>query len=177
LQNSIQSALDEALGSGRAIVRAHIDVDGSTNVQRETKRAPLADRAIAGQTIDERYSSDKKRYVKTELSSDRGSDLVVTEKGSAAGRPQRVSIAVFLDRALAGQIPMIRSLIENAGGVDYARGDRVSVQPIALAATTGPAPGRRGASPTRMVLASFQPMLAPTIMTLAVAGFAPAVFY
>ncbi len=169
LQKSIQSALDEALGNGRAIVRAHVDVDQTTNVQRETKRTPVGAAAIAGQSSNEKYSSDKKNYSKVETATDRGSDLVVTEKDSAAGRPQRVSIAVFLDRKLAGEIPLIRSLVESAGGVDYARGDRVSVQPIVLAATAGPPPGRTG-SATRAVLASFLPILPPTIVVLALAG-------
>jgi flagellar M-ring protein FliF len=133
LQTSIQSALDQALGSGSAIVRAHVDVDGSTNSQRETKRTPVADKVIAGQTTDEHYSSDKKRYSKVQSTTDRGSDVVTTEKDSAAGRPQRVSIAVFLDRRLAPDIASIRSLVESAGGLNYARGDSLSVQPIASA--------------------------------------------
>jgi flagellar M-ring protein FliF len=128
LQTSIQSALDQALGSGSAIVRAYVDLDQSTNTQRETKRRPVADKVIAGQTTDEHYSSDKKRYSKVQSSTDPGSDVVVTEKDSAAGRPQRVSIAVFLDRRLAADIPLIRSLVESAGGLNYARGDSLSVQ-------------------------------------------------
>jgi flagellar M-ring protein FliF len=169
LQTSIQSALDQALGSGSAIVRAHVDVDQSTNTQRETRRVPVSDKAIAGQTTDEHYSSDKKRYSKVQSSTDRGSDLIVTEKESAAGRPQRVSIAVFLDRRLAADVPLIRSLVESAGGLNYARGDSLSVQPLALASAPGPAP-MRVVTPARAVAATFLPLLAPTIWVLALAG-------
>jgi flagellar biosynthesis/type III secretory pathway M-ring protein FliF/YscJ len=169
LQTSIQSALDQALGSGSAIVRAHVDVDGSTNTQRETKRTPVADKVIAGQTTDEHYASDKKRYSKIQSTTDRGSDVVTTEKDSVAGRPQRVSIAVFLDRRLAADIASIRSLVESAGGLNYARGDRLSVQPIAL--TTAPAANPiRTVTPARAVLATFMPLLPPTIWVLALCG-------
>ena len=140
-------------------------------ISSENKKLPVGSTVIAGQSMNEKYSNDKKHYSKVETSADRGSDLVVTEKDSAAGRPQRVSIAVFLDRKLADEIPLIRSLVESAGGVDYGRGDRVSVQPIALASTAGPAPGRPG-SATRTVLASFLPILPPTIVVLALAGLA-----
>jgi flagellar M-ring protein FliF len=171
LQTSIQSALDEALGNGRAIVRAHIDVDDSANVQRETKRTPIAGTAIEGQTVDEHYSSDKKRYSKVQSQSDRGSDVVVTERDSAAGRPQRVSIAVFLDRRLASEIPLIRSLVQSAGGIDFARGDTVSVEPLALAGTLDAAPSvASGAPAAHAIFASFLPVLPPAIVLLAVLG-------
>jgi len=169
LQTSIQSALDQALGSGSAIVRAHVDVDQSTNTQRETRRVPVSDKAIAGQTTDEHYSSDQKRYSKVQSSTDRGSDLIVTEKESAAGRPQRISIAVFLDRRLAAEIPRIRSLVESAGGLNFARGDSLSVQPLALASALGPAP-LQVVTPARAVAATFLPLLAPTIWVLALSG-------
>ncbi|MGD0472426.1 MAG: flagellar M-ring protein FliF C-terminal domain-containing protein [Candidatus Velthaea sp.] len=169
LQASIQSALDQALGNGRAIVRAHVDVDPTTSTQHETKRTPVTAKPIAGQTTDEHYTSDKKRYSKIQSSTDRGSDVVVTDKSSAAGRPQRVSIAVFLDRPLASEIPLIRSLVESAGGLNYARGDSLSVQPIALATAPQTAPIRT-VPPAQAVLATFVPLLPPTIWILALGG-------
>ncbi len=168
LQNSIQTALDQVVGAGRAIVRAHVEVAGRANLELETKRTPLA-RPISNSSISEKYQNGAKRYSKEQSVADAGSDVVQTETESPAGAPQRVSVAVFLDRSLAEEIPHIRSLVESAAGIDYARGDSVTVQPIALAAATAPlvpAP----ASPTRTLLATFLPFLPPLIVVLAWLG-------
>jgi len=177
LQNSIQSALDQVVGAGHAIVRAHVDVDPRTNVQVETKRTPLG-KPLSNTSFSERYQNGAKHYAKTQSSADGGSDVVQSETESVAGTPQRVSIAVFLDQSLAAEIPRIRALVESSAGINYARGDTVTVQPIALAAAApgpaaaapGPAAGAGSATPVKTLLATFLPALPPLIIALAWAG-------
>jgi flagellar biosynthesis/type III secretory pathway M-ring protein FliF/YscJ len=180
LQTSIQTALDQVVGPGHAIVRAHVDVDPRTNVQVETKRTPLG-KPLSNTSFSERYQNGAKHYAKTQSTADGGSDVVQSETESVAGAPQRVSIAVFLDQSLAPEIPRIRSLVESSAGINYARGDTVTVQPIALAAVApGPAaaPGAAtaaasasaSATPVKTLLATFLPALPPLIIALAWAG-------
>lgn len=168
LQSSIQSALDQVVGPGHAIVRAHVDVDGRSNVQVETKRTPLG-KPLSNTTFSERYQNGAKHYVKSQASADGGSDVVQSETETSSGTPRRVSIAVFLDQALAPEIPRIRSLVESSAGIDYARGDTVSVQPIALAGAPLPV-ATAPKSPLHAVLASFLPALPPLIIVLVWAG-------
>jgi len=168
LQNSIQTALDQVVGAGRSIVRAHVEVAGRANLQLETKRTALA-QPISNSSVSEKYQNGAKRYSKVQSVVDGGSDVVQSETESVAGAPQRVSVAVFLDRSLSGEIPRIRALVESAAGIDYARGDSVTVAPMALAGAATPfvpAP----ASPTRTLLATFLPFLPPLIVVLAWLG-------
>ena len=171
LQTSIQSALDQVVGPGHAIVRAHVDVDGRTNLQLETKRTPIG-KPLSSTSFSERYQNGGKHYAKVQSATDGGSDVVQSETESAAGTPQRVSIAVFLDQSLAPEIPRIRSLVESSAGIDYARGDSVTVQPIALAASALPASAAATArvSPVRALLGTFLSALPPLVVALAWAG-------
>jgi flagellar M-ring protein FliF len=170
LQTSLQTALDQVVGAGHAIVRAHVDVDGRTNLQLETRRTPVG-KPLSNTSFAERYQNGEKHYSKTQSVADGGSDVVQSETQTAAGTPQRVSVAVFLDQSLAGEIPRIRALVESAAGINYARGDSVTVQPIALAAAA-PAPAAPPASPARTLLATFLPALPPLIVGLAWLGLA-----
>jgi flagellar M-ring protein FliF len=171
LAGSIQSALDQMLGAGHAIVRAHVDVDGRTNVQLETKRTPALAQPISNSSVNERYQNGKKQYSKVQSNADAGSDVVQSETQSAPGTLQRVSVAVFLDQRLTAQIPQIRALVETAAGINYARGDTVTVQPITLAANAGSAvaPAQPG-SPWHSLLATYLPALPPAIIALAWLG-------
>lgn len=168
LQNSIQTALDQVVGAGHAIVRAHVDVDAHSNVLLETKRTPLG-KPLSNTSFAERYQNGSKHYSKEQSVADAGSDVVQSETESAPGTPRRVSIAVFLDQALANEIPRIRALVESAAGIDYARGDTVTVQPIALAAAAPP-PNAPPTTPLRALLATYLPALPPLIIGLAWLG-------
>jgi flagellar M-ring protein FliF len=168
LQTSIQSALDQVLGAGHAIVRAHVDVDGGKNVRLETKRTPTLEKPLSASSVDEHYHSGNKQYSKVQSASDSGSDITQSETESDPGKLQRVSIAVFLDQSLQAQIPHIRALVESAAGIDYARGDSVTVQPIALASAATAA--RPRVTPLHALLATFLPMLPPAIVVLAWLG-------
>ncbi len=180
LQDSIQTALDAVVGPGRAIVRAHVDVSGQRNIRLETKRTPALAKPVASTTFSERYVNGQKHYVKTQSGADNGSDVVQNETQSEPGATQRVSIAVFLDQTLAAQIPRIRSLVETAAGINYARGDSVSVQPLALASSPAdpasvpvaafvpPAP----VSPLHALLAAYLPAFPPLVIALLWVGLA-----
>ena len=178
LQTSLQTALDQVVGPGRAIVRAHVDVDRAANVQLETKRTPIG-QPVANASFSERYQNGEKHYVKTQSQTDGGSDVVQRETQTEPGTPQRVSVAVFLDQDLVAQVPHIRALVETAAGIDYARGDTVTVQTVALAgagalSAAGPSTATGAAkplSPFRALLAQFLPALPPTIIVLAWLGF------
>lgn len=52
LQNSLQSALDQAFGEGATIVRVRFDYDRRSRELRAVQRAPAAGKAIANSTLD-----------------------------------------------------------------------------------------------------------------------------
>jgi flagellar M-ring protein FliF len=180
LQESIQTALDAVVGAGRAIVRAHVDLSRQSSVRLETKRTPTLTKPLASTNFSERYVNGQKHYVKTQSAADTGSDIVQNETHDEPGDTQRVSIAVFLDERLAGQIPRIRALVETAGGIEYARGDTVTVQPLAMAASPADAvavPAAAFSPPAppasvRALLAAYLPALPPLVITLAWLGLA-----
>ncbi len=201
LQQSLQSALDQALGSGATIVRVRAAYDARTRELREIVRKPLGSRAIGTATLQERYQSAGKQYAKTNASEDRGSDVQDERIDVPAGRLERISVAVAVDAARRLDLAKIRSLAVATLGVDPGRGDTLSVEEVAFAKTPARAfaprspvvlellaellptvllagallaAARFGAKPLAGLLETFAGRVAAGKTARAVAGFAPA---
>jgi flagellar M-ring protein FliF len=133
LQQSLQSALDLALGSGAAIVRVRVSYDPRLRELHEITRKPVGSRAIGTTTIDERYKSATKQYAKTTAGTDRGSIVDDERVDTPANRLERISVAVAVDAGRRFDLTKIRSLATATLGLVAARGDAVSVEEIAFA--------------------------------------------
>ena len=129
LQNSLQSALDLALGAGAAIVRVRVSVDPRTVRRRDVERRPLG-ATFATSTGDERFKSASKQYVKSTAALDRGSDVRDENVDSPPGRIERISVAVAVDESRGFDLRKIRALASATLGLVPARGDVVSVEAI-----------------------------------------------
>ncbi|MBD5605819.1 MAG: hypothetical protein IAI48_12145 [Candidatus Eremiobacteraeota bacterium] len=131
LERSLQTALDGALGAGETIVRVRVDADPRSSRRRDTVRRPLAG-AIASTTADERYSSREKRYVKSNASLDRGSEVHDENTDVPAGRIRRISVAVAVDSSRGADAAKIAALARATLGLDPSRGDAVTVTALAF---------------------------------------------
>ena len=132
LQQSLQSALDAALGSGAAIVRVRISYDSRVREQHALLRRPAGSRAIGTTTSDEHFKSAAKQYAKTNATVDRGSFVEDDRIESPAGRLERISVAVAVDASRRFDLEKIRSLAKATLGLVSSRGDQVSVEEIAF---------------------------------------------
>lgn len=129
LQNSLQSALDAAFGSGTSIVRVHVEYDARAQQVKEVRRAPLGV-PVSSERTDETYSGADKRYSKSTRSDDRGSDLREVTTAVSGGRVARVSVAVAVDESRGADLYKIRALVSAAAGLDVRRGDTIAVQAV-----------------------------------------------
>jgi flagellar biosynthesis/type III secretory pathway M-ring protein FliF/YscJ len=159
LQQSLQSALDLALGAGTTIVRVRIDYDARAREVHDITRKPVGSRAIGTTTADERYKSASKQYAKTNASVDRGSTVEDERVETPAGRIDRISVAVAVDATRHLDLAKIRSLATATLGLISSRGDGVSVEEIAFP---------RAAMPTRNVRFSSAIGLIETLAPLVV---------
>jgi flagellar biosynthesis/type III secretory pathway M-ring protein FliF/YscJ len=132
LQQSLQSALDLALGASAAIVRVRVTYDGSLREEHEVTRRPVGSRAIGETSVDEKYSSAVKHYTKTTSGVDRGSVVRDERIDTPAGRLERISVAIAVDASRRFDLAKIRALADGTLGLVPARGDSVSVEAIAF---------------------------------------------
>jgi len=133
LQQSLQSALDLALGPGAAIVRVRVSYDPRLSQVHEVTRKPIGSRPIGTSTSDEHYKSSTKQYAKTNQSVDGGSIVEEERVEVPAGRLERISVAVAVDAGRHFDLQKIRSLAAATLGLVKERGDAVSVEEIAFA--------------------------------------------
>lgn len=138
LQRSLQSALDDAIGAGAAIVRVHVDYDRRTMGSRVVRRAPLSRVPIAADTQSERYTAEGKRYDRQSEQLDRGSDTREETSTSEGARVSRITAAVFVDASRGVDLLQIRSLAAATLGIDRRRGDSIDVAAVAFARTRTP---------------------------------------
>ncbi len=110
LQTSLQSALDAAFGAGATIVRVHVTTDPSSGDVRDLRRASLGGGPIAAVSSEERYSADRKHYVKRQSNEDRGSEVHEERTQLPAGRTERISVAVMLDASRRLDAAKVRAL-------------------------------------------------------------------
>jgi len=130
LQQSLQSALDSALGAGTTVVRVRMSYDPRLREEHEVVRRPVASRAIGTTTVDERYKSPSKQYVKTSASEDRGSVVDDERVDVPAGRLERMSVAIAVDAARGFDLDKIRSLAKATLGLVSSRGDQLTVEAV-----------------------------------------------
>ena len=199
MQQSLQSAFDQALGAGAAIVRVRVSYDSRVRELHDVVRKPLGSRAIGTTIAGESYQSPSKRYSKTNRSIDGGSEVQDERVETPAGRLERVSVAVAVDAARRFDLGQIKSLAIGTLGLVSARGDSVSIESIAfphappftapagagwlaLAGELGPAAllalglvvaVRIGARPAVAICENVVARLAVARTTRAVASFAP----
>jgi flagellar biosynthesis/type III secretory pathway M-ring protein FliF/YscJ len=163
LQASLQSALDEAFGAGATIVRVHVATDASARDVHDLRRTSLGG-AIAATASEERFSAERKHYLKRQSNEDRGSDLHEERTQVPAGRIERISVAVMLDARRGLDAAKVRALAAATLGLETWRGDDVRVEAVAFGA-----PGRAGArgAPWFGLLAAIVPSVVFAVAALA----------
>ena len=160
LQESLQSALDTALGAGTSIVRVRIDYDPRVRELHDVVRKPLGSRPIGTATSDETYRSNSKTYAKKNASVDRGSETADERVDTPGGRLERISAAIALDRDRHADAGRVEALAAATLGLDRQRGDSLAVEELAFAHA---APGRPQPFATLEGLAA---MLVPSVSTM-----------
>lgn len=133
LQNSLQSALDAAVGEGAAIVRVHVDYDERALSSKDVRRTPLSSLPITAATQNESYAGDGKHYDRTQEQLDRGSITREVSSNAPPGRIARISAAVFVDAGRGADLAQVRSLAAATLGIDARRGDVLAVQAVTFA--------------------------------------------
>jgi flagellar biosynthesis/type III secretory pathway M-ring protein FliF/YscJ len=200
LANSLQTAFDSAFGAGATIVRVRVNTDPRSSSRRDLVRRPLPG-ATRSVTSEETYSNAGKRYAKSSASLERGSETHDETVDTPAGRVERLSVAVAVDRSRGIDVAKVRTLAAATLGLAPERGDRVSVESIdfpqprgaerelpwlvVLGAFMGLAPGlvaalgvvlsvRFAAKPVAMLCETLVQRLSADRTSRAVAGYAPA---
>ncbi len=130
LQTSLQSALDDALGSGIAIVRVHAEYESAESEQRDIRRAPLGSVPIARDSSTEQFDGQGRRYQKNAEQDDRGSDVHESVSRRARGSLARVTTAIFVDAQKNVSIENVRALAAATVGFDRRRGDILTVEAV-----------------------------------------------
>ncbi|MBV8117212.1 MAG: hypothetical protein JOZ01_04500 [Candidatus Eremiobacteraeota bacterium] len=130
LQTSLQSALDESLGVGVAIVRVHSEYSSAEREARELRRAPLGATPIARESASESFGGQGRRYEKSAERDDRGSDTHESVSRIPAGALLRTSTAIFVDAQRNVALENVRALAAATVGYDVRRGDTLTVQAV-----------------------------------------------
>jgi flagellar M-ring protein FliF len=131
LRSSLQSALDQALGAGVAIVRVRAERDAREIATRDVRDAPLG--ALTSTGTDESYRDGNKNYDKRERDETRGSETHDVATTLPAGRIARLSVAVFVDARHTVDLTAIRQLAAASVGLDERRGDSLTVEAVDFA--------------------------------------------
>ena len=132
LQQSLQSALDVALGTGASIVRVRVAYDPRVRETHDVVRKPLGSREIGTTISDETYKSPSKTYAKRNASVDRGSEVQDEKVETPGGHLERISVAIAVDRTLHADLSKVRALAEATLGLQADRGDAVAVEEMAF---------------------------------------------
>jgi flagellar biosynthesis/type III secretory pathway M-ring protein FliF/YscJ len=131
---ALQSALDAAFGPNATIVRVHREAVAERRDVHDIRRTALGG-TLSRSAADERYTSNVKKYAKTNSIEERGSDTRDETLVALPGAGGRRSVAVFVDAARGLDLAKIRSLAEATAGLDPARGDVLRVEAVRFAAT------------------------------------------
>jgi flagellar biosynthesis/type III secretory pathway M-ring protein FliF/YscJ len=170
LQQSLQSALDLALGAGATIVRVRVSYDPRVRELHDVTRKPIGSRAIGTTTSDEHYKSASKQYEKTNAAVDRGSVVEDERVDTPAGRLERISVAIAVDARRHLDLEKIRSLARGTLGLVSSRGDVVSVEEVAFPHDAFPLRNGRFASAIGLV-ETLAPLLVFSLAFSALAWF------
>ncbi|MBV8531204.1 MAG: hypothetical protein JO104_07790, partial [Candidatus Eremiobacteraeota bacterium] len=110
LQTSLQTALDEALGAGVAIVRVHAEYASAESEQRDVRRAPLGSAPIVRESATESFTGAGRHYDKNNERDDRGSDVHETVSRLPRGSLARMTTAVVVDAQKNLELENVRVL-------------------------------------------------------------------
>ncbi|HVS45708.1 MAG TPA: flagellar M-ring protein FliF C-terminal domain-containing protein [Verrucomicrobiae bacterium] len=134
LRGSLQSALDQALGAGAAIVRVRAERDAREIATHDVRDAPLGTLTSTGS--DESYRDGNKNYDKRQRDETRGTETRDVATTLPAGRIARLSVAVFVDARRTVDLVAIRQLAAASVGLDERRGDTLTVEAVDFARDT-----------------------------------------
>ncbi|BDE07587.1 hypothetical protein WPS_28630 [Vulcanimicrobium alpinum] len=168
VQGSLQSALDAAFGAGSTIVRVHREALGERRDVRDVRRSAIGG-TIARSSSDERYASPAKKYSKSNVSDDRGSETRDDHRVVDASATAHLSVAVFVDAARGLDLVKIRELASATAGVRRERGDDVQVAAVAFG--DGAVRAARGAAAPGWALA-FAGVVPQAVTAAALIGIA-----
>jgi hypothetical protein len=161
----LQSALDAAFGVNATIVRVHREALGERRDVHDIRRTALGG-TLSRSAGDEHFTSNIKKYAKSNSVEDRGSDTRDEVRVALPGTTERRSVAVFVDASKGLDLDKIRSLAAAAAGLDPARGDVLNVEAVRFAATVVP---RAPAVTKWALLGAFAGILPQTIVALSIA--------
>lgn len=130
IQQSLQSALDAAFGSGAAIVRVRGEFTTQQMSERDVRRTPMSAAAIERVRRSEAYDGGGKRYRHLEEGEDRGSETHEFVSDTQPGGIKRLSTAIFVDEARALDLAKVRELAAATVGYDTRRGDTLAVEAV-----------------------------------------------
>jgi flagellar M-ring protein FliF len=130
LQQTLQSALDAAFGTGATIVRVRAEYETEQTTERDVRRAPVGAQAIERMRRSESYDGEGKRYRHLEEGEGRGTETHERIAQLPAGALKRLSAAIFIDRGRALDLPTVRELASAALGYDARRGDTLAVEAV-----------------------------------------------
>ncbi len=130
LQTSLQTALDDALGAGVAIVRVHAEYASAENEQRDVRRTPLGNTPIQRDSASESFDGQGRRYEKNDEHDDRGSDVHETVSRLPRGSLARITTAVFVDAQNSVPVETVSALSAATVGYDPRRGDTLTVEAV-----------------------------------------------
>ncbi len=130
LQNSLQSALDAAFGTGAAIVRVRAEYDPAGSSEHDTRRVPVDDAIERSRRSSETYDEGPKHYRRMDDEQDRGSEMRESVSRVPAGALKRLYAAVFVDNRRSPDLAKLRHLAAATVGYDSARGDTLAVESV-----------------------------------------------
>lgn len=133
LQRALQSALDAAFGAGATIVRVRAEYQPASIERHDVTRAPSPGVPIERTSSARAYRRGAERYHEESEQSSRASATHELTSNLAAGSLARLSTAVFVDTAHAGDLIAIRDLAAATVGFDPQRGDTLAVQAVDFA--------------------------------------------
>jgi len=138
LQQSLQSALDAALGAASTVVRVRVSYDPRLRQVHDVVRRPVTGRAIGETTTGEHFKSASKQYEKASATLDRGSVVEDERIDVPAGRLERISVAIAVDNARGFDLTKIRALATATLGLVSGR-DQLTVEAVAFPRESLPA--------------------------------------
>jgi flagellar M-ring protein FliF len=154
MNTALQRMLDQALGSGHAVVQVTADLDfdaTSTTTQKHVADPDVP--PLSEQKETEEYTGTgvpaggvlgpdniqvpggtggEGKYNKTTDTKNNAVGMVTETRKSAPGAVKRLAVAVLLDSAVAqdAQVAQLQQLVSSAAGLDTARGDTVAVSAL-----------------------------------------------
>ena len=136
IQGAVQSALDDVLGPGTAVVRVSVRTTGYERHIQDTRTVPRG--VLSADTGHERGSESNRTYEKERSVRRYAYDTLSESRDIPADAEARTSVAVFLDarKVDAATSGEIASLVRAAAGADLQSGDDVVVEPLPFAEAT-----------------------------------------